>query len=271
MMSLSRQQVKQIARLKQKKYRIQEGKLLIEGARFVIEALQSNWHLDMVIHTHNFREHGLAKQIDALARQKSVACFAANAADFNKITDTSSTQGVIAIVQQKSYTASAVDELIMQRRFLLLAVEALTDPGNLGTLIRTAAWFGIDAVVTGPDCVAWHNPKSLRSSMGAIFHLPVHEVADFQSFLSRSHAEGAQICCADQQGDQEYDRTEYNPRRILLIGNETDGVSAASLQRADLCVTIPRFGSGESLNAAVAAAIIMAEFSKPRKKAPVYE
>ncbi|MFQ5633233.1 MAG: TrmH family RNA methyltransferase, partial [bacterium] len=119
-----------------------------------------------------------------------------------------------------------------------------------------------DAVILGPECTAWHNPKTLRATMGAIFHLPVIEAPNFQQFLADMKKSEAKILLADQAGKISYTYMEYTSKKILLIGNETHGVSEACKKLADDRVAIPRRGKGESLNAAIAAAILIAEISQ---------
>lgn len=263
-MTLSRQALKNIARLKQKKYRVSEQKFIIEGARFVHEALQSNWSVDKVIQTYDFKNNPLSNQISNLSQKRKTAHFLASQAEFKKIADTATSQGIAAVVANKDYGLSAPDNLQAKQAYFFLAIEALSDPGNLGTIIRTAAWFGLDAVILGPECVAWHNPKTLRATMGAIFHVPVIEDPDFHTFLANAKRLLATIYLADQAGDLPYTEIGETQKQILLVGHETDGASDACKKLAHHRIVVPRFGKGESLNAAVATAIIMAQISQKK-------
>jgi TrmH family RNA methyltransferase len=263
-MTISQQALKNIARLKQKKHRISENKFIVEGARFVLEALQSDWRVDKVLQTHAFKNNPLSNKILHLSQKIKSNHFFVSPADFNKIADTETSQGIAAVIENKNYASSFLNALQTRASYFYIAIEALSDPGNLGTTIRTAAWFGLDAVILGPECVAWHNPKTLRATMGAIFHLPVIEMPDFHKFLLDAKKLQASIYLADQAGDLPYTETGETPKQILLIGHETAGASDACKKLAHHRIVIPQYGKGESLNAAIAAAVIIAQISQKR-------
>lgn len=259
---LSRNDLKSLVRLQQKKYRDAEKKLLIEGARLTLEALKSDWQVDELIHTRPFAESQHAKLLFALAAQREIPIVEVTQVDFKKLSDTVTSQGVIAVVAAKDWQTQPLDRLRELPRCLFVAIEKLQDPGNLGTIIRTAEWLGADAMVVGPESVAWSNPKTLRASMGAIFHLPVFEEQNFIDFLSGAKLHGATIYAADQRGDFPYTTLRFSRKNILLLGDEIQGISEACRVLADRNVVIPSRGRGESLNVAIAAAILMAEMTR---------
>ncbi|RMD96686.1 MAG: RNA methyltransferase, partial [Calditrichaeota bacterium] len=163
---LSRNDIKNLARLQQKKYRLAEQKFIIEGLRLVIEALRSDWPIELLLMTHDFSERPPAPAIIAKARQKQIPVYQVPKMEFKKITDTVHSQGVLAILRMKQWEDTPISLFQKLRRCLFVAIEKLQDPGNLGTIIRTAEWLGADAAVLGPECVEWSNPKALRASMG---------------------------------------------------------------------------------------------------------
>ncbi|HHL71887.1 MAG TPA: RNA methyltransferase [Bacteroidetes bacterium] len=259
---LSRNDIKTLARLHQKKYRRLEQKMLVEGARLTFEALQSDWTITRVLHTHAFRSTPQAEKIFELAKKRSIPTIETTQIEFKKISDTVNSQGVIAEVEMKNWGDNPLHCLRENHKCLMVAIEKLQDPGNLGTIMRTAEWLGADALILGPDTVSWSNMKALRASMGAVFHLPIFEVDDFVGTLELAKRYGATIYAADQRGDFPYTTLRYPAKKILLLGGEVKGISEQALALSDLNIVIPARGKGESLNVAIAAAILMAEMSR---------
>ncbi len=256
---LSRSDVKTLARLQQKKFRLAEQKILVEGPRLIIEALRSDWTVEKLVYTGDFRNRPLADDLLDIARSKNIRAFEVSRAEFKKLSDTVHPQGVLAVVQIKRWPFTPIELLDQTARNLFVAIERLQDPGNLGTIIRCAEWLGANAVVVGPECVEWGNPKALRASMGAVFYIPVFEIEDFYEFLAEAKRRGAVFYAADQQGDFPYSTLRYAPKKVLLLGEEARGLSEDSLKYADYKIAIPKRGKMESLNVSIAAAILMAE------------
>ncbi|MDZ7345111.1 MAG: RNA methyltransferase, partial [candidate division KSB1 bacterium] len=127
---------------------------------------------------------------------------------------------------------------------------------------RTADWLGVDGLLVGKECVEVFNPKVVRASMGAIFHLPIYEVEDFSGTLRRIQNFSTVLYGADQSGDFPYFLLRYAPKKMLLLGDEVEGFSAEVNALIQHRVSIPRRGKGESLNVAIAAAILLAEMSR---------
>lgn len=182
-------------------------------------------------------------------------------AAFGRFSDVQNSQGILAVVRMG---------LRSQERLLdldrILAVDGVQDPGNLGTLIRTAAWFGIDGVVAGPGTVDFFNPKTVRSAMGGLFDVHLAESEDLASFLDDAARKGFGRFGADLDGESSETWRPPGPT-VLVVGNEGSGLSAQVQQRLDGRVTIGgrggRGGRGvESLNVAQAAGILMYEWTR---------
>lgn len=256
---LSQNALKAIARLHQKKYRRRESRFLVEGARLVAEALQADWPVEVVLQTHEFAALSQAGAVQELAAARQVAVETIRKRDFEKLSDTVSSQGIAAVVHKKRPVLESVPEWLHGRpNWFVLIVAELNDPGNLGTLIRTAAWFGLDALVLGAGSVGWDHPKVVRASMGGIFHLPIFEHDDLAAFAQKVHAAGATVYIADQRGTPFTEVEAFAQRKILIIGHETRGVQLSGSRVPAVRISVPQRGYGESLNAAVAAAILMA-------------
>lgn len=259
---ISRRDAKAIARLQRKKYRLSEKKILLEGPRLILEAFRADWPVERIVHTQAFLDSTLAESVTGEAEQRNIPVEKVLVSDFKRFSTTVHSQGVVAIAGLKEWLDDPVATLHAQANCFFIAIEKLQDPGNLGTIIRTAEWLGADAAVLGPECVEWTNPKALRATMGAAFYLPIYESGDFCKFLHSTKQRGAVIYAADQKGDFPYTTLRYAPKKILLLGEEARGLSEQGAALADHKVVIPRRGSGESLNVAIAASILMAEMTR---------
>lgn len=258
---LSHNDLKNLALLKQKKHQDATRKFLIEGARLVIEALRSDWVVEMLLHTADFSSHTLSDQILDLGLQKGIQTEALTKPAFKKISQTVHSQGIIAVVHQKQQQQAIID-LWREDHFTVVAIENLQDPGNLGTIMRTAAWFGAAALVLGSGCVRWNNEKALRASMGAAFHLPIFQMEDLCMTIKGALKCGATLYIADQHARESCNDMTFSPKKILLLGGETQGISGGCRQLPNRGVAIPRTGSGESLNVSIAAAVLLAKISE---------
>jgi len=259
---LSKNDLKEIARLTQKKYRLEMNRFLAEGGRLCEEAIKSGWKVERVIYCPSFLQSLRARQALQLANERQVTVDEVSSEVFVGLSDTMHSQGLIAIVEKRLQAGEPVERMRGVPRCLWVGIEKMHDPGNMGTILRTADWLGVDGVVIGKDCVEVYNPKVVRASMGSIFHLPIYEVEDFVGVMRRFQTFSAVLYGADQSGDFSYSVLRYAAKKVLLLGDEVEGLSpeiGALLQHR---VSIPRRGGGESLNVAIAAAIMLAEMSR---------
>jgi RNA methyltransferase, TrmH family len=252
---LSKAMLGRLARLGQKKHRDSEGLFLAEGLRTVTELLQSLPDSSM-LHALVLDEKA-AGQFDGLKRF-SGKVWLAGPDEFKRLAQTTSSQGVCAAFRKPESgefrPASA--------RSFVVALDDVQDPGNVGTIIRTAAWFGAEAVICGRGTADPYNAKTVRSTAGSIFALRIVEVSDLAAELQRLQAEGFTVAAAALDGRDYRDFPEWPDRRALVIGNEANGISAEVLNLADRRLLIPHAGERpavESLNASVSAGILMAE------------
>lgn len=173
-------------------------------------------------------------------------------------------QGVLAIVRQPKHSLDSI--LSDSRRSLsLLLLENLRDPGNLGTIIRTAEGAGMDAVILSPESVDVFNPKVIRSTMGAIYRVPIVYSDHFYALLEEFRQQGILVYAAHLKGSVEYDTVDYPNRFAIMIGNEANGLTDRAAEAAHQRIRIPMEGKVESLNAGVAAAILMYEAKRQHK------
>lgn len=182
---------------------------------------------------------------------------------FKKITDTCTPQGILFLMEQFSYSLEA---LIGQaaalakgggRKPLFLILEDIQDPGNLGTMLRTAEGAGASGVILSRGCVDIYNPKTIRSTMGSLYRMPFVYQDDLRKAVDMIRAGGVTVYAAHLEGKQYFDRIQYQGGSAFLIGNEGNGLKKETADLADLYLKIPMAGSLESLNAAVAAALLL--------------
>ena len=148
----------------------------------------------------------------------------------------------------------------------LLVLDNIQDPGNLGTIFRTAEAAGVTGVFLSRDCADIYNPKTVRSTMGAIFRQPFVYVEDLPGTISRMKEKGICVFAAHLQGERSYDREDYRKKTAFLVGNEGNGLRREVEEMADVRVRIPMAGRAESLNAAIAAGVLMFEVARQRRE-----
>ena len=168
--------------------------------------------------------------------------------------DTMNPQGVLAIIKQPSWD---MEEILSRDSLRLLLLEDVRDPGNLGTMMRTAEGAGVDAVLMSKGTVDLYNPKVVRSTMGSIYRVPYLYREDFLELIQELKDRGITVLAAHLKGQAYHDEITYPEKVAVLIGNEANGLTDAAADAANLYVKIPMGGQLESLNAAVAAALLM--------------
>ena len=251
---ISKNRIKDIRALKQKKLRDQKKMFLIEGARLCLEALQSDFIVETILICNETISSSHSEKIYNLAHQKNVEIIEIETTDVATLAETVHSQGIFGIVEQRPYS---LDEVLNKNNRFILIIDSGQDPGNVGTIIRTCDWFKIDAVLMSNGSVELFNPKVVRSTMGSIFHLPICENVELHEVLPDLKQLDYQIYAADVRGAFFFHEIEYKFPAALIIGNENRGLDSKLLEYSDKTVAIPSFGKAESLNMATATAIIM--------------
>ena len=182
---------------------------------------------------------------------------------FREISDTQTPQGILAIVRMPKYDLS---DLLQGDHTHLLILESVQDPGNLGTMVRTGEGAGITGIIMNKTTVDLFNPKTIRSTMGSIYRVPYLITEHLPDLLDELHKENIRLYAAHLKGDTYYDAFDFTGACGFLIGNEGNGLTDATAGQADCLIKIPMKGQLESLNAGVAAAILMYEASRQRRK-----
>lgn len=255
-MGLTQPKLTRLKRLQQKKHREEEGSLLIEGVRLVREALTSHADITEAFFTRDFEASEAGGPLLEKLAGKAGALHPVSSRELASFTDTVHAQGVAAVVR---FQPVPPESLLRQRGSpgIIVALDAVSDPGNLGSMIRTCDWFGVSGMILGRNSVELLNPKVVRGSMGSVFHLPIAVDADLLSVLSRAKESGFTVYVTDVHGETHFDHVQYADRSIVVFGNEAWGVSDQIVQLADSRVAIRRYGSAESLNVGVACGVVL--------------
>ena len=172
------------------------------------------------------------------------------------MSDTKNSQGILAVVRQKKYTELPGD--------FFLILDTLQDPGNMGTIFRTAEAAGVDGILMNRDCVDVYSPKVVRATMGAMFRMPFMVSDDLPAEIQRMKSEGVQVYAAHLRGTKNHWDFDYRQPTAFMIGNEGNGLQDAIADLADTYLRIPMMGHTESLNAGVAASVLMYEVLRQR-------
>ncbi len=182
---------------------------------------------------------------------------------FRQISETVTPQGILGLVSMPEYSQ---EEILQRENPLFLLLDDLRDPGNLGTILRTAEGAGVTAVFLNRESVDLFNPKAVRSTMGAIFRMPYLYVASLEELIREMRQRGIAVYGTWMEGSQVYDNVDYCHPCAIVIGNEANGISPGVMEQLTGRIRIPMEGKLESLNAAVAAAVVMYEGARQRRK-----
>ncbi|MEN1968276.1 RNA methyltransferase [Lentibacillus sp. N15] len=237
--SIHNDKVKQWNKLRKKKSRVETHAFLVEGFHLIEEACASDWELAELIIQDGITVPDVAKGYPYSLVSSAV---------MNHISSTKTPQGIAAVVKMKEHEAGIFEKLLL--------VDSLQDPGNLGTMIRTADAAGFDAVILGNNTVDVYNEKVIRSTQGSIFHMPIFQ-ADLMTKIPDLQEEGFTVWASALSKATVYTELTPSNKIALIVGNEGAGISEDVLQLADFRVTIPIYGKAESLNASIAAGIFM--------------
>ena len=250
--STSNDRVKYVHALSRRKTRQEEGRFVVEGVRLVEEAVRAHVQPDFVFYTAEVGERG-RKLVERL-HASGMVCLEVTPGVMRVCSETESPPGILAVLPMSAAS-------LPHRPTLSIVADALRDPGNLGTLLRTAAAAGADQVLLGPGTVDAYNPKVVRGAMGAHLRLPM---ATMTWPGIASHLAGTTTWLADVRGAVSYTQVDWTQPSALIIGGEAEGASPEAEKLATGRVSIPMQRGVESLNAAVAAAVILFEAKRQR-------
>tara|TARA_Y100000741_G_scaffold149428_1_gene112713 strand:+ start:264 stop:1013 length:750 start_codon:yes stop_codon:yes gene_type:complete len=242
---ISQNKKKQIQSLKTKKGRIKEGLFLIEGVRCVNSFLEHSNDIKELFIVKTFTS--INKNIIKLCEKKNIPHTKISDKVMKTISDTKTPPGVIGI----SKFTPLPEMNLNSKRWLYLY--KISDPGNLGTILRSAAWFNIKNIALSKDSTDPYSPKTVRSATGAHMHLNIYKEVDFKTYLGHDYY----LLGTDQNSNSTLENADYNKKIVLFLGNESEGMNVSIKKKMDKLISIERIGYGESLNVSIAGSIIM--------------
>lgn len=239
---ISKAKVKYINSLQVKKYRIQEQCFVVEGAKSVIELLQSDFETIWVAATEDF-----IRQHDSQLRATKAEVIAASNEQLSSLGSFQTNEAALAVARIKPNRSLSIDE-----GEIALVLDSIRDPGNLGTIIRTADWYGVKKIIASEETADFYNPKVLSASMGSFCRVAIQYISlvDYLTTVRKpiygTFLDGRDVHTLD-----------FSKGGLIIIGNESNGISPEVERLVSQKITVPRFGKAESLNAAIATGIIL--------------
>lgn len=251
--------VKEVKSLHLKSNRDKLGEFFVEGLRIVEDALQSRAFVEFAV----VSESGLEKEeIRSMAQhlmEHGVLAYSVSDRIYKELSDTETPQGILAVIKKPRNT---FNKTIKDGQFYIL-LENIQDPGNMGTIIRTADAAGASGVIVSKGSVDVYNPKVLRSTMGSIFHLPIIKSDNLEETITELKNHDFNILAAHLDGNTNHFDVNMRHKTAIVIGNEANGISQAVTNQCQL-IKIPMLGKSESLNASVSAAVIIYEYVRQK-------
>ena len=246
---ISQNKKKQIQSLKTKKGRTKEGLFLVEGLRCINSYLKHSDDLKELFIARSIAS--INKNIINLCEEKNIPYTLISDKVIKAISDTKTPSGLLGI---SKFTPPPEFNLNAKRWLYLYKI---SDPGNLGTILRSAAWFNIKNIALSKDSTDPYNPKTIRSATGAHLYLNIYQEVNYNTYLGHDYF----LLGTDQNSNDKIEKSAYKKKIVLFLGNESEGIKVSIKKKMDKLISIERLGYGESLNVAIAGSIIMNKIS----------
>mgnify|MGYP002622869973 CR=1 FL=1 len=257
---MTRAELKYYISLHQKKYRDKENKFLIEGIHLIEEILKSKFYsnnLETVFVSGEFDDKDLLSKL----AKNNIPFEIINNKEIEKLSETKTPQGIVGVVNKITSSKPKGSSLIV-------ALDMINDPGNIGTIIRTCYWFNVDELILSKGSADIFNSKVIRSSQGAVFNLSITTGIDLVDYLNKQHRNGFKVYLTTLNTSQTTTETVFtgNDKFIFVFGNESTGISKSILENPDFhSIKIPPYSECESLNVGISVGIILNEFRNKSK------
>jgi TrmH family RNA methyltransferase len=251
--------VKRIRRLRQKKYRQQEGLFFAEGVRIVLAAVENGAPIETLVYSPDLLDSSLAK--DMLTKQGSTKTkiVSVSAPVFRSISVRDNPFGLGAIIKSN---LMPLEEVVVESRDIFVALIGVSEPGNLGTILRTIDACGASSLILVGQTVDPFHPTAVKASMGALFSVPISLLAESKTMMDWAKSRGVQSIATSARVSQSYWNLDYQLPALLLMGSERKGLPADLISEADMAVSIPMEGQASSLNLAVATGLMLYEIRR---------
>lgn len=244
--------IKNIKKLNEKKYRDQMGQYIVEGIKLVKEAITEKAKIVKIVVCEDC-ENDANFEKSLMYEIAKYDCIYVSKKVFDSITNVNTPQGILAVIEKSS------KEKINYNEDIIIVLDGIQDPGNMGTILRTVDSIGLKQIILTDACADPYNPKVVRSTMGAIFRVNIIESKNILETLKNTKKNGFKIMATSLDTENNIYTVSYD-KKVIIIGNEANGVSKKVLEIADEKIKIPMLGKTESLNAAVATGIVLYEY-----------
>lgn len=256
----SNKRIKWLVTLSEKaKERKKEGVFLVEGIKMFEEATE-DYIKESYVSESFLSKYSEDKEL--MQKLHKISYEVVSDEVFRKISDTKTPQGILCVVKQYSYT---LEDLLQKENPMLVLLEDIQDPGNLGTILRTAEGAGVDGIIMTRETVDIYNPKTIRATMGSVYRMPFIYVDSLKETIQALQKNKVSVYAAHLQGKNYYDAFDFRKGCAFLIGNEGNGLRKETADLADSYLKIPMEGCVESLNAAIATSLLMYEAYRQRR------
>lgn len=249
--------IKNIRKLKDKKYREAENKYIIEGIKLIEEAVEENAEIDTIVVCEDCVENNTIEQ-KLMYEIAKYNCVYVSKKVFNAVTEVTNPQGILAVINKENE-----EDEIDYNQDIIVVLDGIQDPGNLGTILRTVDSVGLKQIIISKETADAYNPKVVRSTMGAIFRVKIIVAEDLTTMLKEIKKHKFKVVATSLQTEESIYDVDYN-KKVIVIGNEANGVSNEILSMADIKAKIPMLGKTESLNASVATSVILYEYVRQK-------
>lgn len=251
--------IKHVKKLKDKKYRDINQEFVIEGIKLIREAIEENADIKQIIICDNCLNSDVIPK-ELMYEIAKYECVYVTEKIFRTITDVNTPQGLLAIIGRNS-----TENEINYNQDIIVALDDIQDPGNLGTILRTVDSIGLNQILVSKGTADCYNPKVVRSTMGAIFRVKIIECDNLEKTLQEARNHQYKVIVTSLQTENSVYDIKYN-KKVVVMGNEANGVSAEIQNLADEKIKIPMLGKTESLNASVATGIVLYEYVRQKIK-----
>ena len=251
--SKDNEMIKNIRKLKEKKYRDTSNEYIVEGLKLIEEAIEENVNIKKIVVCEECLKDSEIEQ-KFLYKIAKYDCIYVSNKVFGVLTDVVNPQGMLAVIEKDNS-----EDKIKYNEDIIVVLDGIQDPGNLGTILRTVDSVGLSQIVLSKTSVDAYNPKVVRSTMGAIFRVKIIESENLVETLKNMKKHKFKIVATSLGGDENIYQMDYN-KKVIVIGNESKGVSKAILDVSDAKTKIPMLGKTESLNASIATGVILYEY-----------
>lgn len=248
---------KEVKALHRRKSRDEKKLFFIEGLRFVNEALSENIDIKYIVISETFKRENDVSQL----LNSGVNIYLASDKIIKELSDTDTPQGIIGVIPYLQFENKTSEK---QGHKTYVVLDAIQDPGNMGTIIRTSDAVNVDRIVLSKGCVDIYNPKVLRATMGSIFRVSITRVEDLKDYIIGLKHQNFEVLAAHLKGTENYFHVDLTGNTAIVIGNEANGICDEVSLACDKLVKIPMLGNIESLNAGVSASIILYEILRQR-------